>query len=103
MPRHHTLPPHKSRSLKLHMKPRCAPAHVHAIYKHVLNGRSDTLLAAEGGKDAKGQYAAGVVAEDATATAVSTYDCPVCRRAQILDLDRLQAGTLRDPKTLNPC
>jgi hypothetical protein len=49
------------------------------------------MAAAEGGKDAKLQYAAEVVAEDASATAVSTYDCPVCRRAQILDLDRLQA------------
>lgn len=23
---------------------------------------------------------------------VATYDCPVCRKAQILDLDRLQVG-----------
>jgi hypothetical protein len=47
-------------------------------------------LAAEGGKDAKLQYAAEMVAGDSSASAVSTYDCPVCRRAQILDLDRLQ-------------
>lgn len=46
--------------------------------------------AAEGDKDGKLQYAAEMVASDSGASAVSTYDCPVCRRAQILDLDRLQ-------------
>ena len=60
------------------------------------------MPAAEGGKDAKLQYAAEVVAEDASATAVSTYDCPVCRRAQILDLDRLQAGFRVERALLTP-
>ena len=30
------------------------------------------------------------VAEDSSTNSVSTYDCPVCRKAQLLDLDRLQ-------------
>ena len=38
----------------------------------------------------KAQYATRLVAQAAGDTAVATYDCPVCRRAQILDLDRLQ-------------
>lgn len=53
--------------------------------------------AAEGEKDAKVQYAAEVVAGDVSASAVSTYDCPVCRRAQILDLDRLQVRKIFPP------
>lgn len=38
----------------------------------------------------KAQYVTRLVAQAAGDTAVATYDCPVCRRAQILDLDRLQ-------------
>ena len=30
------------------------------------------------------------VAEDSATSTASTYDCPVCRKAQLLDLDRLQ-------------
>ncbi|KAK9844379.1 hypothetical protein WJX74_001674 [Apatococcus lobatus] len=30
------------------------------------------------------------VAEDSSTSTTSTYDCPVCRKAQLLDLDRLQ-------------
>lgn len=44
----------------------------------------------DGGKDGKLQYAAEVVASETGDSGVATYDCPVCRRAQILDLDRLQ-------------
>ena len=32
------------------------------------------------------------VAEDSATSTTSTYDCPVCRKAQLLDLDRLQVG-----------
>ena len=31
-----------------------------------------------------------MIATESGESAVSTYDCPVCRKAQILDLDRLQ-------------
>ncbi len=51
----------------------------------------------DGGKDGKLQYAAEVVASETGDSGVATYDCPVCRRAQILDLDRLQ---VRDSKIL---
>lgn len=40
--------------------------------------------------DTKEQYATTVVASTSDDSAVATYDCPVCRRAQILDIDRLQ-------------
>ena len=32
------------------------------------------------------------VAEDSATSSASTYDCPVCRKAQLLDLDRLQVS-----------
>ncbi len=44
-----------------------------------------------GAEGSKAQYATRLVAQAAGDSAVATYDCPVCRRAQILDLDRLQA------------
>ncbi|KAK9836188.1 hypothetical protein WJX81_007747 [Elliptochloris bilobata] len=34
--------------------------------------------------------AADIVSEESATSAVSTYDCPVCRKPHILDLDRLQ-------------
>ena len=34
------------------------------------------------------------VAEDSATSSASTYDCPVCRKAQLLDLDRLQVISL---------
>lgn len=30
--------------------------------------------------------------EDSNTPTVATYDCPVCRKAHVLDLDRLQVG-----------
>ncbi|KAK9814688.1 hypothetical protein WJX72_009831 [[Myrmecia] bisecta] len=36
------------------------------------------------------QAVADTVSENSDASAVDTYDCPVCRRAQLLDLDRLK-------------
>jgi len=44
-----------------------------------------------GGADkASKLHTAGMIATESGESAVSTYDCPVCRKAQILDLDRLQ-------------
>ena len=40
--------------------------------------------------DKQHQHAAEAVASDSSR--VSTYDCPVCRKPQILNLDRLQVG-----------
>ncbi len=48
----------------------------------------------EGGKAGgkRGGYlAAELVSEESSTSTVSTYDCPVCRKPHILDLDRLQA------------
>ena len=33
--------------------------------------------------------------EDSATPTVATYDCPVCRKAHVLDLDRLQVLFLR--------
>ena len=48
----------------------------------------------EGDKAAqKGRSAAAPAAEpfeDSATPTVATYDCPVCRKAHVLDLDRLQ-------------
>ena len=38
---------------------------------------------------------AGILATELGESAVATYDCPVCRKAQILDLDRLQVKLAR--------
>ena len=38
-----------------------------------------------------------VAAEMHSGSAVSTYNCPICRKAQILDLDRLQVELLSCP------
>ena len=40
--------------------------------------------------DKQHQHAAEAVAGDSSS--VATYDCPVCRKPQILNLDRLQVG-----------
>jgi hypothetical protein len=57
----------------------------------------------EGGKAGgkRGGYlaAAELVSEESSTSTVSTYDCPVCRKPHILDLDRLQARP-RDPVLL---
>ena len=45
---------------------------------------------ADGGDKASKLHTAGMIATESGESAVSTYDCPVCRKAQILDLDRLQ-------------
>ena len=52
---------------------------------------------ADGKDGSKLQYAADMAAAEPGGSAVKTYDCPVCRRAQILDLDRLQARTVCRP------
>lgn len=48
-------------------------------------------------KDGKnGSYLAEAVWEESMSTA-STYDCPVCRKAQLMDLDRITVRpALRD-------
>ena len=55
---------------------------------------AEAQQAGEGGKAAgkAGGYlaAADIVAEESATSTVSTYDCPVCRKPHILDLDRLQ-------------
>lgn len=38
----------------------------------------------------KGQFSTAIVAPAAGGSTVATYDCPVCRRAQILDINHLQ-------------
>ena len=45
---------------------------------------------ADGADKASKLHTAGMIATESGDSAVSTYDCPVCRKAQILDLDRLQ-------------
>ncbi len=45
---------------------------------------------ADGADKASKLHTAGMIATESGESAVSTYDCPVCRKAQILDLDRLQ-------------
>ena len=57
-----------------------------------------------GGGNCKAAVAAGAF-EDSAASTVATYNCPVCRKAHVLDLDRLQviyilpsgAWNLEDP------
>ena len=48
----------------------------------------------EGGKTQQKEQSATVPAaepfEDSATPTVATYDCPVCRKAHVLDLDRLQ-------------
>lgn len=48
----------------------------------------------EGGKAQQKEQSATVPAaepfEDSATPTVATYDCPVCRKAHVLDLDRLQ-------------
>ena len=43
-----------------------------------------------GGKAGGYLAAADIVSEESATSTVSTYDCPVCRKPHILDLDRLQ-------------
>ena len=45
---------------------------------------------ADGADKVSKLHTAGMIATESGESAVSTYDCPVCRKAQILDLDRLQ-------------
>lgn len=44
---------------------------------------------AEGVEKESKLQAADIMAAESSERVVSTYDCPVCRKAQILDLDRL--------------
>jgi hypothetical protein len=46
-------------------------------------------------KDGKnGNYLAKAVWEESNTPAVATYDCPVCRKAQLMDLDRITVKPL---------
>lgn len=47
---------------------------------------------AEGVEKESKLQAADILAAESSERVVSTYDCPVCRKAQILDLDRLQVS-----------
>lgn len=38
--------------------------------------------------------------EDSAASTVATYNCPVCRKAHVLDLDRLQVNLTPTPLPL---
>lgn len=54
----------------------------------------DGLGNSKEGKEGRAVQAAHVAAAEVHCggKGVATYDCPVCRKAQILDLDRLQVG-----------
>ena len=40
---------------------------------------------------------ADILAAESSESVVSMYDCPVCRKAHLMDLDRLQASSALEP------
>ena len=80
--------------------PFCAPCYVSLPTRHLAAAGDSGLHDSSHGDhdmesdkaDQKGRNAVAAAEpfEDSATPTVATYDCPVCRKAHVLDLDRLQ-------------